>query len=124
MLNVAGWGGTSKDGKYSGVLMQLQVPVVNNRVCRNNHIKLGAPKKMVAETINEHVLCAGGHGGKGAWRGDSGSPLMLPIHEHGKFPFYQIGVVSCSFSCAEKNVPAIYTKIQYYSDWIVASLNK
>lgn len=121
---LAGWGGTTKDGKYSEVLMQLQVPLVNKRVCRNNHVKLGAPKHIVDQTINEHVLCAGGHDGKGVWRGDSGSPLMLPIHENGKFPFYQIGIVSCSFGCAQKNIPSVFTKVQFYADWIVHSLRK
>lgn len=46
----------------------------------------------------KYVLCAGiGSGGKDVCFGDSGNPLMVPIFENGRFPFYQIGVVSYGF---------------------------
>lgn len=30
---------------------------------------------------------------------------MLPIHQNGAFPFYQIGVISHSEGCARENIP-------------------
>lgn len=49
---------------------------------------------------------------------------MLPIHdENGRFPYYQIGVVSWgAVPCAKDGVPTIYTSTQYYVEWIQAQL--
>lgn len=68
--------------------------------------------------ITDSKICAGIYDGENFWDGDSGGPLMLPIHLNGSFPFYQIGVVSYSYTFARENVPGIYTKVQYYADWI------
>lgn len=117
-LFTIGYGRLSKDGKNSNVLMQLQVPVVNNRICQKLHLMVGASKKVINEIIGNHVICAGMYADEGTWKGDSGGPLMLSTHHNGKFPFYLIGIVSCSFACARQYVPGIYTKVQYYIDWI------
>lgn len=69
------------------------------------------------------MICAGLDCGKGTWAGDSGGPLMLPIHQNGSFPFYQVGVVSFGYDCAKKNVPSIYSKVQYHADWIKDQLS-
>ena len=98
--------------------MQLQVPIVNTRICRNLHIKVGACKKLVDDTIHEDIICAGGVPGEGTWKGDSGGPLMLPVRDHGSYAFYQIGIISCSFGCGRPKIPGIYTKVQHYADWI------
>lgn len=50
--------------------------------------------------------------------GDSGGPLMLPIHQDGKFPVYQIGVASFTYSFARESGPDIYTNVQHFADWI------
>lgn len=96
--------------------MQLQVPVIDNETCRK--LQKNAGSAYVKLKINEHVICAGGAAGKGFWWGDSGGLLMLPIHQNGTFPFYQIGIVSYSNGMARENVPGIYTKVQFYADWI------
>lgn len=79
---------------------------------------IGAPEKLVDNTIKDHVICAGMYPGQSMWKGDSGGPLMLSIPQNGTSPFYQIGIISCSFGCAREFVPAIYSKVQYYIDWI------
>lgn len=56
------------------------------------------------------------------WAGDSGGPLMLPIHQNGTFPFYQIGIVSFSYHCARENVPGIFSSVQFHADWIEQQL--
>lgn len=100
--------------------MQLQVPVVDNETCKKLVYKAGA--LLARYQIQEHVICAGGVGGKGFWSGDSGGPLMLPIHQNGTFPFYQIGIVSFSYGCAQANVPGVYTRVSYHADWIKKQL--
>lgn len=47
---------------------------------------------------------------------------MLPLHENGTFPFYQIGVISHAEGCAKANVPGINTNVQYFAEWIEEKL--
>lgn len=120
---VAGWGSTTERAAIndsSNVLLQLQVPVVDNDTCRKLVFKAGAVYANIQ--IKDHVLCAGMKGGEGFWVGDSGGPLMLPIHQNGTFPYYQIGIVSFSFHAAKENVPDIYSRVQYHADWIKKQL--
>lgn len=117
---IAGWGRLFEHGWPAKTLMHLQVPVVDTQTCRQGHLKAGATH--VDVMIGEHVLCAGGFHCQGFWSGDSGGPLMLPIHQNASFPFYQIGIISFSYGCARNKVPGIYTKVQYHADWIKKQL--
>lgn len=69
--------------------MQLQIPVVDNGICKQLISKLNADDVNVQ--ITDRVICARLAGDKGVWCGDSGGPLMLPIFQNGLFPFYLIG---------------------------------
>lgn len=118
---VAGWGNTRKFGELSPVLQQLQVPVIDNQECMDLATRVGAT--LAKFQIRDSVICAGIHAGKNFWDGDSGGPLMLPIHQNGtSFPVYQIGIVSFSYGFALENLPGVYTKVQYYADWIKKQL--
>lgn len=79
-------------------------------------MRLGAPQ--ARNQINDRVICVWVPGDKGIWSGDSGGPLMLPIHQNGSFPVFQIGVASFTYSFARESGPDIYTKVQYFADWI------
>lgn len=90
---LAGWGKTHERGNDSTVLQHVQIPVISNEQCKEKYKAIGRFKD--DSQFDDHVLCAGfTEGGKDACQGDSGGPLMLPIQTEGKFPFYQIGVVS------------------------------
>lgn len=105
---VVGWGETSLDGPSSDVLLQVQVPVVDNESCKKSYAKHGA-------VITESQICAGEKkGGKDSCRGDSGGPLMLP--QTGAY--YQIGIISFGYKCAEPGYPGVYTRVTSYLDWI------
>lgn len=96
--------------------MQLQVPVLDHRYCkdalkRSGH---GNPDRQ----INDGVICAGVEGGKNACFGDSGGPLIIPLHVNGQFPYYQIGVVSWGVPVAKEGMPTVYTSVQYHAPWI------
>lgn len=117
---MSGYGSINEDEEVSDVLLQLQVPIVDNKLCRELVFTWGA---IYAEIqIRNHVICAGLSCGKGIWAGDSGGPLMLPIHQNGTFPFYQIGVVSFGYDCAVENVPGIYSDVRYHAEWIKKQL--
>lgn len=124
---VAGWGSmfeteTSTGLQRANILQQLQVPVIDTQICRDLHLKDGVDKIKADIMINEHIICAGGFRHKGFFQGDSGGPLMLPIHQNESFPFYQIGIVSFSWGFARDKVPGVYTRVQYYAEWIKEQL--
>lgn len=117
---VIGYGSINEGEELSNVLKQVQIPVVDNETCRKLVFRAGA--LYASYQIRDHVICAGLTCGEGIWAGDSGGPLMLPIHQNGTFPFYQIGVVSFSYHCARENVPGIFSKVQYHAEWIKEQL--
>lgn len=121
---VAGWGLTKADArKKSPILMQVQISVIENSVCKDLYRKNGSLRSDIQ--FSDRVMCAGfPEGGKDSCQGDSGGPLMLPLHESGKFPFYQIGVVSNGEGCAKANKPGIYANIQYYAKWLKEKLQE
>lgn len=121
---VAGWGAVSESHDKTSILMQLQVPVIEMKECQKEYRKrkdsdCESDAKVV---FDEHVFCAGYLGGNGAYHGDSGGPLMIPVYENGSFPYYQIGIVSGSDSCVKSGFFTIFQRIQYYADWIHENL--
>lgn len=116
---LAGWGTTSEEnGHQSTVLLHVQVPVISNKECEDKYRRIGMVQRN--DQFKSHVLCAGHkYGGKDSCQGDSGGPLMFPIaQDGGKFPMYQIGVVSYGVGCARPHVPGVYANVQHYADWI------
>ena len=114
---LAGFGLTKEGGRQPTQLMQVQLPVLENRECYKMY-RIITPFNVKVEFKN-NTLCAGYlRGGKGSCYGDSGGPFMLPIDQNGTFNFYQIGVVTGSEGCAEPNIPVIFANVAYYVDWI------
>lgn len=130
---LAGWGYLGETiHKISPVLMQVQVPVVENHQCKESYRKIDQVQKdpdllSVLDTVfDDRTVCAGfTEGGKDSCQGDSGGPLMLPLPDkNGNFPFYQIGIISSADGCAKPNIPGINANVQYYADWIKKKLAK
>lgn len=114
---VIGWGRLAEYGNTATILQQLQVPVHKNVICRNIFDSRG--NLICEEQFGDAIICAGNlAGGQDSCRGDSGGPLMIPINENQKFPFYQIGIVSWGIGCAKPNSPGIYARVANYIDWI------
>ncbi|KAJ8971379.1 hypothetical protein NQ317_008968 [Molorchus minor] len=108
---VAGWGAIYFNGPSSPVLQVATVPVVKNDVCEK-----AFKNKSI---IDGRILCAGWTlGGKDACQGDSGGPLMYGRSEGQNIRYYQIGVVSYGFRCAEAGFPGVYTRTTNFIDWI------
>lgn len=122
---VAGWGRLDEYSERADILQQVQVPVITNDECKKKYEDADRYQYGAEYRFNEtYVLCAGfTAGGKDSCYGDSGGPLMLPIHENGRFPYYQIGIISYGYGCGRPNIPGVYTNVKQYVDWIIGKLH-
>ena len=51
---------------------------------------------------------------------DSGSPLVCQFQTS----WIQVGIVSWGDHCGLKEVPAVYTDVSFYKDWITARMSQ
>ncbi|XP_010860805.1 PREDICTED: serine protease 44-like [Bison bison bison] len=54
------------------------------------------------------------------FEGDSGSPLVCQFQTS----WIQVGIVSWGDRCGLKEVPAVYTDVSFYKDWITARMSQ
>lgn len=97
--------------------LKVSVPIVANEFC--------AQKVRINGEVTENQICAGGEDLKDACKGDSGGPLMRVAENRDldKQQWFQEGVVSWGVGCGRVNVPAVYTKVSKYTDWIVENIS-
>uniref|UniRef100_A0A3Q3ERA5 Zgc:100868 n=1 Tax=Kryptolebias marmoratus TaxID=37003 RepID=A0A3Q3ERA5_KRYMA len=89
-------------------LMEVEVPVVGNRLCYCDYSSEGI-------TITDNMICAGlTEGGKDSCQGDSGGPMVSK--QGGRW--IQAGVVSFGVGCARPNIPGVYTRVSQYQNWV------
>lgn len=117
-LKVTGWGHVSerKAGatrsitgaamRSSQVLLEGRLQLLNMDECRK--------EPDYARTINPGVLCvgAGTSAQQDSCQGDSGGPLTRQR--------ILVGLVSTGVGCGRKGVPALYTNVAHYAEWISA----
>lgn len=119
---IIGWGTESYGGDKSPILKQVQVPVVDTKICRETFRRIG--KLRSDKQISEMVVCAGIEAGQDSCHGDSGGPLLLPMHDgNSSSRFYQIGVVSWGIPCGHEEIPTVYSSTQYFGKWIQSVLD-
>ncbi|XP_054733566.1 venom serine protease Bi-VSP-like [Anastrepha obliqua] len=118
---VVGWGKTMEGGASSNVLQELQIPILDNNVCRDSYRRMN--RLVTEDQFDAGVICAGVlSGGKDTCQGDSGGPLMIPENTNAGIKFYLIGVVSYGVGCARPEIPGVYSSVQYFIDWILAKI--
>jgi hypothetical protein len=103
-VSVAGLG-RREDGNLADVLQDVEIQVVDFATCSDYWDEF-------LPIENERQICAGtDEGGFDACQGDSGGPLVT---SNG----IQIGIVSLGDGCGEPGVPAVYTRVSNYLDFI------
>ncbi|XP_028982302.1 transmembrane protease serine 9 [Diachasma alloeum] len=109
---VTGWGAT-ENGPRSQDLLQVKLALVSNEECAK------AYKKNIVIWYKQ--LCAGGTDHKDSCLGDSGGPLQAPsIYNKTNVRFVQYGIVSFGTkNCGIEGYPGVYTRLAYYTDWIL-----
>jgi secreted trypsin-like serine protease len=106
VATVSGWGTLKSNGNQPTVLIEVDVTVTTNELC----------KGVYGNDLTNINLCAM-DAGKDSCQGDSGGPLV--IQENGRFAL--IGVVSYGYGCASPNIPGVYARVTERKDWIVAT---
>lgn len=110
-FDVTGWGKT-ETGFVSRRKMKVSVPGQTIETCNEAF----AAAKV---TFTENQLCAGGLDGKDSCKGDSGGPLMMIV----KNRWHLMGIVSLgSKPCGKQGMPAVYTRLGSYLDWVAAKI--
>jgi len=109
----AGWGATTENGQESDVLMQVEVTVIETKVCQAGY----------HHKVDSTMVCATGNfeqGGMDHCNGDSGGPLMAK--RNGRWELF--GVVSWALGCAEPQHPGVYGYLPGPGmlDWILKTL--
>lgn len=111
---VTGWGNIDNDVRLPPPfpLEEVQVPIVENRLCDLKYHK-GLNTGDNVHIVRDDMLCAGNEG-HDSCQGDSGGPLVCKVED----TWLQAGVVSWGEGCAQPNRPGIYTRVTSYLDWI------
>ncbi|GGK35650.1 trypsin [Pilimelia terevasa] len=96
-----GWGATKENGQTSKVLLQVDLPKVDDALCAANG-------NIQAE------VCAGDYekGGIDTCQGDSGGPLVKRDGDRWVF----VGIVSRGVGCARPKNPGYYTRVSAFRD--------
>lgn len=104
---IIGWGTQSFGGPVSDILMEVIVPIWSQRRCQ----------LAFTQRITEHFICAGAYdGGRDSCQGDSGGPLLVQLPNK---RWVVAGIVSWGVRCGEPNHPGIYTRVSFYTDWVI-----
>lgn len=112
-VRVVGFGSTKENGTtFSDTLRQVDVQYVAGTSNKNDACTTTWPKYDA-----NMQLCAGtAKGGKDACDSDSGSPLFVVNNDDGRV--IQVGIVGEGVGCGRAGVPALYTRVSSYADWI------
>lgn len=118
-LLVSGWGRTEFIGDKSAVLLKADLLPYASEKCKQN-LTLASGRStntlMPRGLLPSIMMCAGDPvGDKDTCLGDSGGPIQFQVKDS---PLYTVvGITSFGDKCGY-SLPAIYTRVSYYLDWI------
>ncbi|XP_062554870.1 serine protease snake-like isoform X1 [Armigeres subalbatus] len=112
-----GFGLTDDHGERSDELLKVSLNIYDNQLCSRGY----ANSRQLRKGIMSSQLCVGNvGGGRDTCQGDSGGPLQITKQEN-HCVFYVIGITSFGQTCGSP-VPAIYTRVASYLDWIESTV--
>ncbi|XP_077153960.1 transmembrane protease serine 12 isoform X2 [Ranitomeya variabilis] len=110
---ITGWGTTSAGGKSSEILQEAQIDRIPMSLCNSSGWYRGF--------LTKNMICAGFEsGGVDSCQGDSGGPFVCYIGEVQRF--YQFGITSFGYGCAEAKYPGVYTRVENFEDWMAMQM--
>nr|NP_001090463.1 epidermis specific serine protease S homeolog precursor [Xenopus laevis]AAH83024.1 Prss27 protein [Xenopus laevis] len=116
MCWVTGWGNIQAGAPLSSpkTLQKAEVGIIDRSSCETMY-KSSLGYSTGVDFIQKDMVCAGYKEGQvDACQGDSGGPLVFNVNN----VWLQLGIVSWGFGCAEPDRPGVYTKVQFYQDWL------
>ncbi|XP_071989123.1 transmembrane protease serine 12 isoform X1 [Engystomops pustulosus] len=112
---ITGWGTTSFGGKTSDMLQEAEIDRIPTFLCNSSGWYNGL--------LTDNMICAGFEdGGVDTCQGDSGGPFVCYIAE--STSFYQLGITSFGYGCANAHYPGVYTRVEKYANWILMQMEK
>ena len=113
-----GWGKIHfGDTNLINIMKRVQLPMVDRYQCQD---ALRTTKLGPGFTLDESYICAGGQDGVDAFTGDGGAALACP--DASRKVYYQVGIVAWGVGCGLKNIPAAYTNVALFGEWIEQKL--
>lgn len=104
-------------GRASSILQKVVIEVVGREQCQTFY------KKQINVQITPKQICAGGKKRQDSCSGDSGGPMHTAIYLNNEARYVQQGLVSFGpRECGLENFPGVYTRIDYYMDWILDNI--
>ena len=108
---LSGFGTTSSGGSSPSVLMQVSVPIVSQKKCKETY----------GSSLHDSMVCAGlDKGGKDSCQGDSGGPMVCAYN--GKY--FLEGVVSWGRGCAKPKNYGVYARLNVLIKWVRETMNR
>lgn len=112
---VTGWGAT-ESGPRSQTLRKVTLPIIPQEECARLY-------EIRNIKIWHKQICAGGLNRADSCSGDSGGPLQTLGIYHRQPRNILYGVVSFGpRDCGVEGIPGVYTRVEYYMDWILDTI--
>jgi len=111
-----GWGKMGHSASNSTHMLKVVLEYFTKAEC-NNSYKSNLGIKLQYGIVDDSQICAGSHEqAKDTCEGDSGGPLQITKIEDCMYKI--VGITSFGKGCGIANIPAIYTRVSKYIDWI------
>ncbi|XP_042219318.1 CLIP domain-containing serine protease B9-like isoform X2 [Homarus americanus] len=110
-----GWGTLMYNGKSSKKLKEATQVVTNLHECARNYSTLSKNHKY---PVTADHLCTAAPG-VDTCQGDSGGPILTRIGT----TWYQVGIVSFGYKCAQPAFPGVSTFVPSYISWILSTMS-
>lgn len=107
-----GWGAIREGGKYSNILLKVEVPIITHEIANKTEGYSGK--------VDQTMIPAGfAEGGKDSCQGDSGGPFTV-VGPQGKTLL--AGIISWGWGCAKPRQYGISSNVAKSYDWIVKTI--
>ncbi|XP_072943144.1 phenoloxidase-activating factor 2-like [Epargyreus clarus] len=109
-----GWGKNKfgKNGTYAVIQKKVVLDMLSHKIC---NIMLRSTRLGHFFKLDKSFVCTAGKEGKDTCQGDGGAPLVCPMGDN---RYKLTGLVSWGIGCGDQDVPAVYTRVALFRQWV------